>query len=133
MFLLVDFGKVLCLFAICTSPITHQVCPPLPLKFCSSIAFDFSQTTATLTKRNEKQRLCRFYVISMEFLSLRHADCLSWRNVPSGEKRGETAIYFRRLDLQATSNLIRQKDKAPILISHRQARVGHLGTSFQSC
>ena len=34
----------------------------------------------------------RFYVISMEFLSLSHR-CSSVRNVPSGEERGETDVF----------------------------------------
>ena len=34
----------------------------------------------------------RFYVISMELLSLSRRRSLA-RNFPSGEKRGETAVY----------------------------------------
>ena len=40
------------------------------------------------------QKILQFDVISMEFLSLRCRRS-SWRNVPSDEEQGETAVFER--------------------------------------
>ena len=46
-----------------------------------------------LINQSSDQILNRFYIINMEFLSLRHIRP-SWWNVPSDEERGEAAVFI---------------------------------------
>ena len=62
----------------------------------------------------------RFYVISMEFLSLSRRR-FSARNVPSGEERGETDVFAGYLSTTAQTLVFRMNDLHVLL-----KRIGHM-------
>ena len=49
-------------------------------------------TTSTMPIRAPDQIPDRFYIISMELMSLMHRR-LSWQKVPSGKEQGEMAVF----------------------------------------
>ena len=109
-FLLVNFGKVLCssmnevqqnsnassrgqIPQILTEIHHVYIWPLSPFVFClSAIAKIMYQLRRPISASDLIQN--RFYVISMEFLSLSHRRSFA-RNVPSNEERGEMFLFCR--------------------------------------
>ena len=118
-FLLVDFGKVLCasmnelqqnsnasfrgqIPQILTEIHHVYIWPLCPFVFClSTIAKIMYQPRRPISASTDLIQN-RFYVISMEFLSLSHRRSFAW-NVPSSEERGEMFFFLQAIMLVAAT------------------------------
>ena len=79
--------KVYWPYATCTSPIMHLICPPP--KFAKAL-FQISLGTAVIPRRNEKQRLCKVFLLGGGGDKVHYGRCASG--------------VFERLGIMYTSN-----------------------------